>query len=60
VDSNGAKELEWGPDTHKINGNFEGEKGPARTCSDMSGGRYTQSNSAQDRTSTMLMQIEVY
>ena len=27
MDSNGPKELEWGPDTHKRNGNFDGEKG---------------------------------
>ena len=48
------------PEPHTKRGNFEGESDRPRTYRDMSGGRYTQSDSAGDNTDTVRMPIGVY
>jgi len=52
--------LDGGPDLHTRRGNLEGEKATAQDITDMSGGRYTQSDSAGGSIGTVLMPIVVY
>jgi len=47
--------FDGGPDPHMGRGNFEGVKGPTRTCPDMSGDRYTESDSAGGSTGMVQM-----
>jgi len=56
MDSGGRKEVY----PHTCRDNFEGEKGPAQTCPDMTGRRYTQSDSAGGSTGTVRMPIGLY
>jgi len=62
VDSGGPNEpcIGWVPDPHTWRGQFRGENWRPRTCTDMSCGRYTQSDSAGGSTETMRMPIVVY
>ena len=62
VDSVGFRDLclDEVPDVPAWTGNFEGKMGWPRTCPDMYGGQYTQSDSAGGSTGTVWMLRGVY